>query len=354
MRAKSWMQTLILLAGSLAATSCANSENEVTLQGAGATFPAPLYKRWFLEYYKRNPDVRVNYQAIGSGAGIRQFEEGLILFGASDAFKAKLELKKGGEAFLLPMTAGSIVLCYNLPGMADNVRIKLSRDAYVRIFLGDITEWNDPDILKTNPGVKIPQLPVRVVRRADSSGTTFAFTNHLSTISPDRWKKGKGPGTGTSIEWPTGLAGRGNAGVAAIVQLTPGAIGYTEYSYAELAEIAMATLENKAGKFIIPSPESAGASLAAVKPESVPKNFHIDLPDPEGADSYPIVTCTWMLVLKKYDNPLVGIALKKVLKFCLTDGQAMAAELGFIPLPPHIVQAVLRKVEEIEVPGPAN
>jgi phosphate transport system substrate-binding protein len=314
----------------------------VTIQGAGATFPAPLYKRWFLEYYNAHPDVRVNYQAIGSGAGIRQFTEGVVTFGASDAFMSDAEIKKVNErandggrkhagVVLIPMTAGSIVLCYNLPGGPTDLR--LTRQAYADIFLGKITKWNDAAIADANPGVSLPGVDITVVRRADSSGTTYNLTNHLSAIS-DAWKKEKG--IDKVINDPVGIAGKGNSGVAALIQQTPGAFGYLEYGYADLAHLPMAHLQNKTGAFVRPTPESGAAALVGIKiPDdpTKPDYLHVNVPDPDGEAAYPIVTCTWLLCARHYSDAKKGEELKKVLRFCLTDGQKYSGELGYIPLP---------------------
>jgi phosphate transport system substrate-binding protein len=318
------------------------------MQGAGATFPAPLYKRWFLEYYKRNPDVQVSYLAIGSGAGIRQFKEGLSEIGASDAFEKELkgDNRKGEGPFMLPMTAGIIAICYNLPNGPS--ALKLSREVYVDIFLGKITEWNDSAIAKVNPGATLPDTPITVVRRADSSGTTYAFTNHLNAIAKSWRKENRGPGKGKSILWPTGLGGKGNAGVAALVKLTPGAIGYLEHGYAELSELSMAHLQNKAGEFVAPSPESGLTSLGGANERKIPENLHIEITDPEGDKAYPIVTYTWMLCYRKYVNPKVGATVKNVLEFCLTDGQSYSEELFYLRLPPRVQEKSLALAKKIE------
>src|ERR1043165_4176022 len=279
-----WATTLLLLAGCILSSSCSSFENEVTLQGAGATFPAPLYKRWFLEYYKQHPDVRTNYQAIGSGAGIRQFSGGYTHFGASDEFKMPDARDVPGGAFLIPMTAGSIALAYNLP--EGTPAINLSRDVYVDIFLGLITKWNHPAIASDNPGVQLPNEATTVIRRADSSGTTYAFSNHSSAISP-RWKKEKGPSK--SIVWPQGfLGGKGNAGVAALIQQTPGAIGYLEYGYADLAKLSMAHLQNRADQFVAPGPASGKAALGGDNAKNIPDNLRIEITNPAGDKAYPI------------------------------------------------------------------
>jgi phosphate transport system substrate-binding protein len=330
----------------LLCSSCLPEGQVVTLQGSGATFPAPLYKRWFLEYYRAHPDVEVSYQAIGSGAGVRQVIEGIVDFGASDAAMSDEEMQKvQGGVQLLPMTAGSVVISYNVPNVTTPLR--LSRDAYPRIFLGEITSWDDEAIRKTNPGVNLPALPITIVRRAEGSGTTFAFTNHLSTISP-AWKKG--PGTGKTVVWPTGIGGRGNAGVTALVQQTPGAIGYLEYGYANLGHLPMAVLENRAGQYIAPNPDSGRAALEGAK---IPDNLRLFIPDPEGKDAYPIVTYTWMLCYKTYPDERKLRVLQDVLRYGLTDGQQLAADLGYIPLPPGVAGRVLDAVERLGAGGPA-
>jgi phosphate transport system substrate-binding protein len=334
------------LAAALAGVACLSggcgSSNGVTLQGAGATFPAPLYKRWFLEYYTRHPDVRVNYQAIGSGAGIRQFTAGLVTFGASDAFMSQSEIDKvpaDRGVILLPMTAGSIVLCYNLPGAPADLR--LTRRAYADIFLGKITSWADPAIGEANPGTSLPDVPITVVRRADSSGTTYNLTNHLSAVS-EAWKAEKG--TDKVIKDPVGIAGKGNSGVAALIQQTPGALGYLEYGYAELAHLPMARLQNKKGAFVEPTPQSGAAALANIK---IPDNLHVNVPDPEADDAYPIVTCTWLLCARHYADARTAEELKKVIRFGLTDGQQYSGELGYIPLPAELRDRCLAALDQI-------
>jgi phosphate transport system substrate-binding protein len=333
--------------------SCSSPEGSVTIQGAGATFPAPLYKRWFLEYYKLHPEVRVNYQGIGSSAGIRKFTEGLTAFGASDAGLNKDEAalfkkERGSDALLLPMTAGSIVLCYNVPEVSAPLR--LSRKAYLRIFLGEITSWNDKAIAETNPGVELPDTDITVVRRAEGSGTTYAFTNHLSAVGKAvgiPWT----PGVGKAITWPKPemIGGRGNPGVAALIQQTPGAIGYLESAYAKLAKLPTALLQNKAGAYVQATPKSGEAALEGAK---VPDDFRIEIPDPAGKKAYPIVTYTWVVCYQDYTafggDPAVGETLKQVLRFCLTDGQRYSTELGYIPLPPGVVEPALRAVAGIK------
>ncbi|MBV8379018.1 MAG: phosphate ABC transporter substrate-binding protein PstS [Verrucomicrobia bacterium] len=300
------------------------------LQGAGATFPAPLYQRWIAEYTKANPDVQINYQAIGSGAGIKQFTQDLVSFGASDAAMTDQEIaavKKG--VVLVPATAGSIVLAYNLPGVET---LKLSRDAYVGIFLGKIKKWNDPAITKTNEGVKLPNMSITVCERSDGSGTNFVFTKHLSSISPEFKDQ---VGEGTSVTWPTGVAGKGNDGVTALIKQNRGAIGYVEYGYAQHNKLPFAQLQDKAGEFVTATTATGAATLATTQ---FPPNLLRAWPsDPDGKDCYPIATFTWLLIYKKYDNAPIGEAVKKFVTWGLTDGQKFSEDLGYIPLPKQIV-----------------
>ncbi len=311
------------------------------LQGAGATFPAPLYQRWIAEFTKAHPDVQINYQGIGSGAGIKQFTQGLVTFGASDAAMKDEEITavKPGVV-LLPATAGSIVLAYNLPNVD---KLKLSREAYAGIFLGKVTKWNDPAIAKANPGVKLPDLAITACERSDGSGTNFVFTRHLSAISPEFKDK---VGSGTTVTWPTGVAGKGNDGVTALVKQTPGAIGYVEYGYAKNNKLSFADLENKSGAFVTATSASGAKTLSATQ---FPANILRAWPDdPEGNDAYPISTFTWLLLYKKYDDKTKGNALKQFVNYGLTDGQKFAEELGYVPLPPDVVEKGLNALKAVE------
>jgi phosphate transport system substrate-binding protein len=318
----------------------AADSGQITLQGTGATFPAPLYERWFNEYNKLHPEVQINYQALGSGAGVKQFQQGLVNFGASDAAMTDEEMAAVKEGVvLLPMTAGSIVLAYNLPDGPS--ALKLSRDAYTGIFLGKITQWNDPVIAKANPGAKLPDTKITVVTRSDGSGTTYVFTAHLSAISA-AWKSG--PGAGKSVNFPVGVAGKGNPGVTALIKQTPGAIGYVEYGYAKQTGMPMAELENKSGKFVKPDLETGKDALASVE---LPDNLRAWITDPAGAGAYPIVTYTWLLCYKKYQDPKIAETLKALIHFGLTQGQTYSVELGYIPLPGNVVTAVTKALEQI-------
>ena len=318
------------------------AHEQVTLQGSGASFPAPLYSRWFREFSNKNPDIRVNYQATGSGAGIKAFVAGQTDFGASDAAMTDDEIKQAnGNVVLLPVTAGHIVLAYNLEGVKD---LKLSREVYAGIFLGDVKKWNDPKIAKTNPGAHLPNQDITPVNRSDGSGTTFVFTQHLSAIS-EKWKTGPGPGKSVNFPAKNAVGGAKNDGVAALIQRTPGAIGYIEYMFAATSNQPTALLENKNGKYIAPDLKAAAASLAGVE---LPPDLRAWAPDPAGDDAYPIVTYTWILVKKKYEDKAKGDALKKLLKWCLIDGQTLAESLHYIPLPSSVASKVTTAVDTIE------
>jgi phosphate transport system substrate-binding protein len=340
---------LLATAGAAAILSglgCGQSK-DITLQGSGGTFPAPLYKRWFLDYYEANPTVRVNYSPVGSGAGIRQFTAGLVSFGASDAGMspkeiAKLPAKFGG-VILLPMTAGLIVLSYNVPGVAKPIR--LSRSAYVKIFLGEITDWSDAEIAKDNPGVDLPRQNITVVTRADSSGTTYAFTTHMAAVSKALgidWT----PGVDKSVAWKASIAAQGNDGVAALIQLTPGAIGYVEYGYAKLTGLRMAALENKSRQFILPDDGEAGEKALAGAP--IPDDLQIKVPDPSAHGAYPIVTYTWILSRKRYDDRRAADTLKALFLDCLDDReQQIAQELGYVKMPVEVVTRLRAELQKI-------
>ena len=346
---KAWLAPMLAL--SLSLTACGGTETSsdsagggggksVSLTGAGASFPAPLYQRWFSEYNQQNPNVKVAYQSVGSGAGVEQFTQGTVDFGASDVAMKDEEIAavERGVA-LLPMTAGSIVLAYNLPDVPE---LRLSRQAYVDILMGKITKWNDPAIAELNPDANLPDSNITVVYRSDGSGTTGVFTKHLSAISPE-WQEQIGEGK--TVEWPTGVGAKGNEGVTAQILQSEGSLGYIEYGYAKQQEIPTATLENKAGNYIAPSSESASEALAAV---TLPENLRAFVADPEGEESYPIVTYTWLLAYQNYNDADKLQALKDVVNWSLTDGQAFAEDLGYIPLPDNVVEKVQAKLDTIE------
>jgi len=317
------------------------SGSRVSMTGAGASFPAPLYQRWFSEYNRNvNSNVQISYQSVGSGAGIEQFTQGTVDFGASDIAMSDEQIAAVSRGVvLLPMAAGSIVFAYNIPEIPE---LKLSRQTYVDIFLGKITKWNDPAIAKDNPDVNLPNLDITVVVRSDGSGTTSVFTQHLSAVSPEWEQK---VGSGTAVEFPVGIASRGNEGVTASVSQTVGTIGYIEYGFAKKLGLSMATIENKAGNFVAANSETASAALAAVE---LPENLRAFIFDPEGENSYPIVTYTWMLAYKTGTDPAKRDAFEGVILWALDNGQTIADELGYIPLPPEVITRIKAALETIE------
>ncbi len=313
----------------------------VSLTGAGASFPAPLYQTWFQGLNQKYSNLQVNYQSVGSGAGVEQFTKGTVDFGASDVGMkdeeiAKVPADKG--VILLPMTAGSIVLAYNLPDVPE---LKLPRAVYTDILLGKIKSWDDAAIAKANPGAKLPKQPITVVYRSDGSGTTGVFTKHLSAISPE-WKTKIGDGK--TVNWAAGVGAKGNEGVTAQVSQTAGSIGYVEYGYAKQNSLKFATLENKAGTFVVANEQSAAKTLEAV---TLPADLRASITDPEGADSYPIVTYTWILAYKKYPDAAKAKAVEAMIEYGLTEGQKKAAELGYVPLPANVVQKVAAAADVI-------
>ncbi|MGL5083506.1 MAG: phosphate ABC transporter substrate-binding protein PstS [Microcoleaceae cyanobacterium] len=313
--------------------------SRTNLIGAGASFPAPLYQRWFQDFSGAVPNLQVDYQSVGSGAGIERFTQSLVNFGASDVAMTDEEIARvTNGVILLPMTAGAIVLSYNVPDVPE---LKLSREVYSEIFLGKITNWNDPKIAADNAGVTLPDLPITPIFRSDGSGTTGVFTKHLSAISED-WKSSVGDGK--TVQWPVGIGAPKNDGVAAQIGQTPGSIGYIEEGFAKNAGLAMASLQNKAGKFVMPSPENTSAALAAVE---LPENLRAFIDDPEGEASYPIVTYSWMLANTKYSDPAIAKALEATIEYGLTQGQKVSAELGYIPLPENVVEKVAAAADAI-------
>ncbi|HEY9851246.1 MAG TPA: phosphate ABC transporter substrate-binding protein PstS [Leptolyngbyaceae cyanobacterium] len=323
-----------------AAPSKLDLAQDVQLTGAGATFPAPLYQRWFVDLNKKYPKLQVSYQSIGSGAGVEQFVAGTVDFGASDVAMKDEEIAKVQRGVLmLPMTAGSIVLAYNVPGIETG--LKLPRQVYTDILLGNIKNWNDPKIVAANPGVNLPNLPITVVTRSDGSGTTGVFTKHMSEISPEFKTK---VGEGKSVNWPVGISAKGNEGVTAQVQQSQGSIGYVEYGYAKQTGLKYAALENKAGNFVTPTEGSASKTLDAV---TLPENLRSFIADPEGTDSYPIVSYTWLLAYKQYPNPAQAKAIEAMIEYGLTEGQKNSAELGYVPLPASVAQKVAAVADQI-------
>lgn len=331
----------------LLSLSCSLAAAEIVrLTGAGASFPAPLYQRWFRDYFLAHPDVHVDYQAIGSGGGIANFIEGRLDFAGSDlrVTDADAEKVKGGIV-QLPMAAGAVVMAYNLPGIDG---LKLSREAVAGIFLGSVARWNDPIIRAHNEGIELPDMPITVVARADSSGTTYVTTRHLSAISEafaDR------VGVTMTPVWPQVLKergalirGQGNGGVAAYVKAVPGSIGYVQYAYAYLTNMQIASLQNQSGQFVSANSESFRAAVASFRAD-------LDLThvaDPRGSAAYPILTISWLIARKDYEDDKKAEVLRDVLRYGLTEGQRVADLLGYIPLTEEAVELIVQRVRQIE------
>ncbi len=341
---KLFKSAAIAVTVSLCASSVSFAAENVRLTGSGASFPAPIYLSWFKDFSKNTPGVTVDYQSKGSGAGVQDFLNKTVDFAASDSAMSDADIAKVAEGVqLLPMTAGEIVLAYNLPGNPKGV--KLPRDVYSNIFLGKITKWNDPQIAAANPELKLPDLPITVVVRAESSGTTAVFTKHLSAINADFKKE---LGEGNTVNWPGSdkfIKSPKNDGVTATVRQTPGSIGYIEYGFAKLAKVDFAVLQNKAGQYVVPNAESGAEALAAVK---MPENLVAWLPDPDGAKSYPITTYTWMIFRKDNGNPAKAKALRDMVEYSLTEGQKIADSMGYIPLPQSVVDQVRKASANIK------
>jgi phosphate transport system substrate-binding protein len=323
----------------------------VLLRGAGATFPSLLYKRWFAQYPKDHPSVAIAYDSVGSGEGVRRFighgvdPKDQVDFGASDAAMTDKELAAVPDGVLMvPMTAGSVVLAYNLPEFRGELR--LSRKAYAGIFLGEVTSWDDPIIAQANPGATLPHTGIAVVVRSDSSGTTYAFTNHLAAIS-ERWRSQFGATTLTRSP-ESAMRAPGNDGVAGRIKLSTEAIGYVNYGSAVKAGLPMAILENREGAFIKPTPQSGTETLSAAE---LPENMRLFMPDPAGANSYPIVTFSWILLHRSYGDPAKGEALRALFRWCLAEGQKVGPDLGYVPLPPSVVSKAMGAVDGLAKPG---
>jgi phosphate transport system substrate-binding protein len=327
---------IVLLIG-VSATALA----QMMINGAGATFPYPIYSKWFDEYAKVDPSVRFNYQSIGSGGGQKQILAQTVDFGASDGPMSDDNLAKApGKLLHIPTVAGADVVAYNLPG---NPALKLDADAIAGIFLGQIKKWNDPKLTALNAGVTLPDREIVVVHRSDGSGTTYIWTDYLSKISPE-WKTKVG--TNTSVNWPTGIGGKGNEGVAGQIRQTPGALGYVELIYAVQNKMPYAEIKNAAGEFVKPTLESVTAALATAE---IPDDFRFSMTNAPGKGAYPIAGATWLLVYQQQKDAAKGKKLVEFLKWSLTDGEKMAKDLQYAPLPESVQQRVLKRIGEIKI-----
>ena len=313
---------------------------QMMINGAGATFPYPIYSKWFDEYAKVDPSVRFNYQSIGSGGGQKQILAQTVDFGASDGPMSDDNLAKApGKILHIPTVAGAVVITYNVPG---NPPLKLDGETIADIYLGKIKKWNDPKIAATNPGVKLPDNEIVVVHRSDGSGTTFIFTDYLSKVSPE-WKQKAG--NNTSVNWPTGIGGKGNEGVSGQVKQTPGAIGYVELIYAIQNKMPYSEVKNAAGQFVNATIESVTAALATA---NVPDDFRFSMTNAPGESAYPIAGATWLLVYQQQKDAAKGKKLIDFLKWAMTKGEVMAKDLNYAPLPDEVQQRVLKRIDEIK------
>lgn len=327
------------------ASSTPATSGSVDLTGAGATFPYPIYSKWFSDYAQQT-GVKINYQSIGSGGGIRQLSEQTVDFGASDSPMTDEEMSKakGGPIIHIPTVLGAVVITYNVPGVSSP--LKLTSKAIADIFSGKITKWSDARITSLNPGVRLPSSDILVVHRSDGSGTTYIFTDYLSKSVP-AWNTSVGKGK--EVKWPVGLGGKGNEGVAGQVKQTPGAIGYVELAYAKQNNLATAAIQNKGRQYIAPS-VSAVTAAAAGAASTLPANtdYRISIVDAPGADSYPISSFTWILVYQHQRDPVKGKKLVDFLEWALTKGEAEAAALDYAPLPADMASKVRGKLATID------
>jgi phosphate transport system substrate-binding protein len=318
---------------------------QTTLNGAGATFPYPMYSKWFSDYNKLHPDIQFNYQSIGSGGGIRQVIEGTVDFGASDGPMSDEQLtqaqsKRGTKIYHIPTVLGAVVPAYNVPGVSGE--IKFTPEALAGIFLGKITSWNDPALVKANPGVNFPNQSIVVVHRSDGSGTTFIFTDYMSKVSSD-WQGSVGKGT--SVKWPVGLGGKGNEGVAGMIRQMQGAIGYIELIYAVQNNIPYGVVKNAAGDYVKASLQSVTAAAASVK--SMPADFRVSITNAPGKDAYPISSFTWLLIPAQSKDANKGKMIADFLNWMVDDGQKMTASLTYAPLPDSVAEKVKATIKTV-------
>ncbi len=313
---------------------------QTQLNGAGATFPYPMYSKWFSEYHKAHPDIQINYQSIGSGGGIRQVTAGTVDFGASDGPMTDEQLAQAKTKILhIPTVLGAVVPAYNIPGVSGEV--KFTPEALAGIFLGKITSWNDKAITGANPGINFPSQPIVVIHRSDGSGTTYIFTDYLSKVSAE-WKNSVNKGT--SVKWPVGLGGKGNEGVAGMVRQMDGAIGYIELIYAVQNKIPYGSVKNAAGQFVKASLESTTAAAASVK--AMPADFRVSITNPPGKDAYPIASFTWLLIPAQSKDGK-GKILSDFLNWMVDDGQKLTSQLTYAPLPDNVAAKVKDAIKQV-------
>ena len=335
MKRFAWMTAALLCFAGVARADA------LLINGAGATFPYPIYSKWFSEYNKLHPDQRFNYQSIGSGGGVKQITEKTVDFGASDAPMSDAELQKAQGVVHIPMVLGAVAVVYN----GAPAGLKLTPDALADIFLGKITHWNDPKLQSIPGQPKLPDVAITVVHRSDGSGTTAVFTDYLAKVSP-AWKSGVG--AGKAVKWPVGLGGKGNEGVTGSVKSTPGSVGYVELAYARQNALTMASIKNADGNFVTPSIESTSAAAANVV---MPADFRVSITNAKGKDAYPISSFTYILIYKEQADAGKGKAIGNFLWWAIHDGQKMAGPLDYAPLPKPVVAKVEAALRAITVGG---
>ncbi|HEX6766833.1 MAG TPA: phosphate ABC transporter substrate-binding protein PstS [Polyangiaceae bacterium] len=335
---------LLLVASGCERTASGSRDETISLHGAGATFPFPLYSKWIAEYNRQNPSVQINYQSIGSGGGVRQIVARTVDFGATDTPMTADEARDAPSTILhVPTAIGSVVVSYQLPELGQPLR--LTSELLARIFLGEIKRWNDPALLAENSGAKLPDGEISVVTRSDGSGTTAIFTDYLKAVSP-LWRERVG--AGKSVRWPAGLGAKGNEGVTGHLKSTPGAIGYTELAYATQNRLPRAAIKNSAGRFVVPTPDASTAAAVAVP---MPESLHVSLADAPSDTAYPIASYTYVLVYANTDDAVKGAALARFLWWATHEGQKFARELDYAPLPSGIVAQVEARLKSLRAGG---
>ncbi len=335
---------LAVIAGVAALATGVTAQQTLKINGAGATFPNPIYSKWFSEYNKLHPNIEINYQSLGSGAGIRQLTNQTVFFGATDGpMSADQLLAAPGKVLHFPTVLGAVVPVYNIPGVTT--QLKFTGALLADIFLGKITKWNDPAITKVNPGVNLPGTDITVAHRSDGSGTTYIFMDFLAKLSPE-WKQKVG--VATAVNWPTGVGGKGNEGVSGLVSQTPGSIGYVELIYALQNKVSYGSVQNMAGEFVTASVEAV--SLAAAEAaKSMPADFRVSITNAPGKGVYPISSFTWLLLYENPKDKVQSKAMVDFLKWALSDGQKFAPDLGYAPLPESVVKLEMAALAKIKV-----
>jgi phosphate transport system substrate-binding protein len=323
------------------------AQQKVQINGAGATFPYPIYSKWFSEYNKLHPNVEINYQSIGSGGGIRQITNGTVFFGATDGpMTNDQQLAAPSKILHFPTVLGADVPVYNIPNV--NAELKFTGAVLADIFLGKITKWNDPSIVKLNAGVNLPATDITVVHRSDASGTSYIWVDYLAKVSPE-WRSRVG--VATAVNWPVGLGGKGNEGVTGLIKQTPNAIGYVEFVYAVQNKLPYAEIKNRSGAFVTPTLESVTAAASAAS-ASMPADFRVSITDPAATDAYPIASFTWLLVPSTIADAEKGPAIVKFLGWMLEEGQTYTKPLGYAPLPDAVIAMERKAISSVRTTAP--